>query len=514
MTKDIKIRLEERKDWREVEELTRAAFWREDRIKNIGVGATEHYMVHMMRGRDGIDELTFVAEVDGEIVGHLIYCKGSYVLQPDGTRKEVLNFGPLSVLPKYQKQGIGSALMKYSIKCAKEQGYGAILFYGHPTYYPRFGFKEAKEFGITTQEGENFSAFMAMELREDYLSGVTGKYIEAPIYDERLTKKPAKEYDKFFFNNSKFINTIKYSNSILTEGAIVERLKSEYNLILDDDVMHAGFIYDANKKEILKSIYKQYIDIAMEYDLPIILTTPTRRANIERVKRSCYSDKDVNGDCIRFMKSIREKYPNKDQDNIFIGGLMGCKNDAYKADQALSIQEAYEFHRYQVHKFSESKIDFVLAAVLPAKSEAIGIAKLLSEYDIPYILSFVIRDSGILLDGTTLNDAIKEIDSLVSKKPTYYMVNCVHTDVLIKALSQSFNQTEIVRNRLIGIQANASRQTPEELEGGKEVILDTVDNIVAQLIELHNDYHLRVLGGCCGTNDKHISQLAKRLRSK
>lgn len=155
-------------------------------------------MVHMMRENEGIRELTFVAELEDEIVGHVIYSKGSYILQSDGTKKKALNFGPLSVLSKYQKKGIGSALMKYSIKRAKELGYGAILFFGHPTYYPKFGFKEAKEFGITTKKGDNFPAFMAMELQEGNLSGVTGRYVEAPIYDDSLTKEAAKEYDKLF----------------------------------------------------------------------------------------------------------------------------------------------------------------------------------------------------------------------------------------------------------------------------------------------------------------------------
>ncbi len=194
--KKIEIRQEEPKDWIEVETLTRKAFWREERIEKIGVGATEHYMVHMMRGDTGIDELTFVAEIDDEIVGHIIYTKDSYILQDDGSKVEVLNFGPISVLPEYQKQGVGKALMNHSIERARALEYGAILFFGHPTYYPKFGFKEAKEFGITTYSGRNFPAFMAMELQDGYLEGISGKYIEGPIYNEEKTKEAAKRYDE------------------------------------------------------------------------------------------------------------------------------------------------------------------------------------------------------------------------------------------------------------------------------------------------------------------------------
>jgi len=198
---NIIIRLEEEKDYSTVEELTREAFWKKERIAKLGVGCTEHYMVHSLRKKYGIMELNFVAEVNGKIVGHVIYSKAS-ILQPNSEKKEVLNFGPLSVLPEYQKQGIGSALMKHSIECAKKLGYGAILFLGHPTYYPRFGFVEAKEFGITTASGENFPAFMAMELKTGYLNGVSGRYFEATIYNDEKNKELAKEYDKKFYNNT------------------------------------------------------------------------------------------------------------------------------------------------------------------------------------------------------------------------------------------------------------------------------------------------------------------------
>jgi predicted N-acetyltransferase YhbS len=141
----ITIRAEEEKDRREVEELIREAFWQEDRILAIGVGATEHYMVHRMRGNEGIPELTFVAERDGKIVGYVICTKGSYILKADGTKLDVLNFGPLGVLPGYQNQGVGSALMNHSVKRAESWG-TARFFHRHPSYYPRFGFKEAASF--------------------------------------------------------------------------------------------------------------------------------------------------------------------------------------------------------------------------------------------------------------------------------------------------------------------------------------------------------------------------------
>jgi len=194
----IKVRLEEERDYRIVEEVTKEAFSYPERIERSKIGCClEHYMVHSLREKDGINELSFVAEIDGVVVGHIIYSK-AYILQPTGGKVEVLNFGPLSVKPEYQKQGVGTALLKHSIECAKELGYGTILFFGRPEYYPRFGFVEAKEFKVTDCEGYNYPAFMAMELKKGYLKDVTGKFHEAPIYNDDLNREKAKAFNDQF----------------------------------------------------------------------------------------------------------------------------------------------------------------------------------------------------------------------------------------------------------------------------------------------------------------------------
>ena len=192
----INIRLEEVRDYRAVEELTRAAFCN-PKIVGSESFDMEHFLVHELRKRDGIMELSFVAELDGQIVGHIIYSQ-SHILQPDGSKVDVINFGPISVLPEFQLKGIGGALMKYSIAEAKKLGHGAILFFGHPEYYPRFGFVESINFGITTSSGKNFPAFMAMELKKGYLKDVSGKFFESDLYNMDLHREEAEEFDKQF----------------------------------------------------------------------------------------------------------------------------------------------------------------------------------------------------------------------------------------------------------------------------------------------------------------------------
>lgn len=173
LIKQITFRLENFNDFRLVEELTREAFW--DLFKP---GCDEHLMVHQLRKSAAyIPELDLLA-CDGErIVGHILYTR-SYVVDQDNHRHEVILFGPISVLPEYQNQGIGSALIEHTKKTAANMGFKGIFIYGNPEYYQRFGFVNAEVFKITTPDGQNFDAFMGLELNDNSLKGIQGKLFE------------------------------------------------------------------------------------------------------------------------------------------------------------------------------------------------------------------------------------------------------------------------------------------------------------------------------------------------
>ncbi len=174
---DFTLRLEFPGDYRAVEELTREAFWGFSHPT-----CDEHYLAHLLRKIPAfVAELDYVAEIDGKLIGNIMYSKAK-VIDTQGVDHEVLTFGPLSVLPEYWHCGIGSALMRQTIAKAKRLAYRAILFYGHPDYYPRFGFQTAQAFQITTPNGKNFDALMAMPLYEGALDGITGAFYEDPVF--------------------------------------------------------------------------------------------------------------------------------------------------------------------------------------------------------------------------------------------------------------------------------------------------------------------------------------------
>ena len=194
----IIVRNENKKDYRRVEEITREAFAYPDRVERGGIGCPyEHWMVHELRKRDGILELSLVATVNDEIVGHIICSKAE--VRQDGNKLPVLDLGPISVLPEYQRIGVGKALINELIRKAKDLGYGAILFFGRPEYYPQFGFVEASEFFISDSEGYNYDSFMGMELIPGYLSVVKGgRFYESEIYNDELNRDTVRAFDRQF----------------------------------------------------------------------------------------------------------------------------------------------------------------------------------------------------------------------------------------------------------------------------------------------------------------------------
>ena len=295
---------------------------------------------------------------------------------------------------------------------------------------------------------------------------------------------------------------------ILTEGAIVERLKSEYSVKLDKYINHAGLIYD--NQIILTNLYKQYISVAQKYNIPIMLMTPTRKVNFETIRYTEYNNRNLIIDSCNYLEEIRNEYIEFSE-KIFIGGLLGCKGDAYRSEEAMAIDDAYLFHSIQVSEFIKGNIDFLFAGIMPALSEAIGMAQAMAESGLPYIISFMVRKDGCLLDGTSIAEAIKIIDNEVCPQPICYMANCIHPNNLKMALKNEINQNTPYLNRFSGIQANSSSLSPEELNNSSALHVGNYDEMVSEMIFLANEYHLKILGGCCGTDNVFLEKLAEKI---
>lgn len=175
---ELTIRPETTADHRAVEEMTREAFWNQH-----VPGCDEHYLVHCLRSHpDFVPGLDLVAELEGEIVGNVMYTK-CRLTDEEGREKEILTFGPLTVRPGFQRRGIGKALLERSFAIAREMGYDTIVIFGNPGNYVSRGFRSCKKLGVSTPGGGFPCAMLVKELVTGALAGHSWVYGESPAYE-------------------------------------------------------------------------------------------------------------------------------------------------------------------------------------------------------------------------------------------------------------------------------------------------------------------------------------------
>lgn len=188
---DITIRRERADDYRTVEELTRRAFW-----NMYEPGCCEHYLVHVMRSHaDFCGDLDFVAECDGKIVGRILYTR-SFLAGRDGEKLEIRTFGPISVLPEYQRKGVGSRLIRHTVDLVRAQGYPAVAIFGNPSNYVTSGFKGCKKYNVRTTDGKYPTGLLVLPLREDVLLGNEWTYLESDVFN--IDSNESEKFDEGF----------------------------------------------------------------------------------------------------------------------------------------------------------------------------------------------------------------------------------------------------------------------------------------------------------------------------
>lgn len=300
--------------------------------------------------------------------------------------------------------------------------------------------------------------------------------------------------------------------AVLMEGAVIERIKRETALDLDPLLHNTPLIYSQAGRAAMTGIYSRYIAIAAEHRLPILVAAPTWRANIERIGSRLDRDvTTVNRDALEFMRKIAGVSPDP-APPVIVGGLMACRGDAYKPQEALSPSAAEAFHAPQARALTDAGADYIMAATLPALSEAMGMARLLSGLPVAYIISFVVGREGHLLDGTDLKAAITAIDNATARPPDFFMVNCVHPRTLAMRLEREPAGGGVPFNgRLMGIQANTSSRSPEELDGCGTLDGASPEPFADMLADLVRRHGLKIIGGCCGTDHRHIAAVARRI---
>ncbi len=304
-----------------------------------------------------------------------------------------------------------------------------------------------------------------------------------------------------------FSERIALGELILTEGSVYELLRRDARIVFDPHIAHSGLIYDELSRQLLADVHRSYVTVAAERGFPILLLADTWRASQERISASRFRGRSVNRDNVEF---IREITADLDLDT-FVGALTGPRGDGYRPSEAPSSEEARRLHAFQIRELAASNVDVLIAATLPSLEEARGIADLMSESGVPWILSFVVRPDATLLDGNRFADAILEIDDRVAHAPLGYSINCVHPSIARSALRAI---PAPARARVIALQANTSARSPEELDGLAELETEPAETYASAIDAILDESSLCLTGGCCGSDVRHIDALAVSLSKR
>ena len=307
----------------------------------------------------------------------------------------------------------------------------------------------------------------------------------------------------------------KYRNALpqltgdffMTDGGIETTL-----IFLDGQDLPHFAAFDLFKtpegESVLRKYFRTYAELARRFNTGLILETPTWRANPDWGDKLGYGSDglaEANAKAVRLLEEIRAELETPAAP-IVISGCVGPRGDGYIADCAMSALEAQEYHRMQIETFARSAADLVTAITMNYADEAVGLARAAKQAQMPVVISFTVETDGRLPTGQPLGDAIGQVDAATAVYPAYYMINCAHPSHFDSVV----NGNQPWTGRIRGLRANASRMSHAELNDAAELDAGSPSDLGREYAGLRSRQlkHLNVMGGCCGTDHRHIEQIA------
>ena len=270
---------------------------------------------------------------------------------------------------------------------------------------------------------------------------------------------------------------------------------------------------DEAGRDWLRRYYRHYAGIARSHGFGFVLETPTWRASADwgrKLGLDATVLTDLNREAIGLLHELREELESPDLPMVLSGNL-GPRGDGYRPTSAMTAAEAARYHGEQIRVLRDAGADYVSAFTLNDVEEAQGIADAAAALKVASVISFTVETDGRLPSGLGLREAVERVDQRAAQPPAYYMVNCAHPEHLHAALAEEGPWLA----RLRGLRVNASRRSHAELDnsteldaGNPEELGDDCRTLARRLPELN------VLGGCCGTDPRHVEAMAQAWRRK
>ncbi len=269
-------------------------------------------------------------------------------------------------------------------------------------------------------------------------------------------------------------------------------------------------VEDEDGRALLTRYYDGYAAIAAQAGVGLLLEAPTWRANPDWAAKVGYDlaalDR-VNRASVELMQGLREKYERElGLTDVKVGGLTGPRGDGYVAGEDADPDEAAEYHAHQARAQTAAGADLMTALTFTGAGEAIGFVRAVRDAGVPVAVGFTVETDGRLPDGTTLRDAIARVDAAAA--PDYYVVNCAHPTHVAPGLASEDGSYGLWLSRIEGLRPNASRMSHAELDEAPELDEGDPADLAARAGDLRAHLpNLRVVGGCCGTDSRHVAAL-------
>ena len=260
----------------------------------------------------------------------------------------------------------------------------------------------------------------------------------------------------------------------------------------------------ADGRAALSRYVQPFVQLAGSRDLGLILETPTWRANRDWGRTLGYSDEDlrrVQHDAVAFVRDAA------DGSEVMVSGCIGPRGDGYVPGSMMTADAAAEYHHAQVRDLAEAGATLVTSFTLSYADEGVGFAAAASDVGIPAVVGFTVEQDGRLASGETLAEAVERVDDATDRYPSWFMVNCAHPDHIAPGLGDG-----PWRERVGAVRANASRLSHAELDEATELDPGDPAELAAGYATLRGSLPgLRVVGGCCGTDIRHVAAMADAL---
>ncbi|MGZ4805744.1 MAG: homocysteine S-methyltransferase family protein [Ilumatobacteraceae bacterium] len=305
-----------------------------------------------------------------------------------------------------------------------------------------------------------------------------------------------------------FVDLVRERVPVLGDCATGTRLHLQSPLPTDDQLGLVPLVDDDLGATAIRAVGMGYAAMAAEFGLPIVIDAVTWWARSDRLARH-----GITGDaakallrrCVEVVLPVRDHF-----DDVYVSAALGPSTDGYRPGD-VDVDDAIDYHGWHVEQLAATDADVLVAGTFSTANDLVAIAHVLAATDRPYVLGPIVDSTGCMPDGTPLHELIDSIESSVSRLPSHWALYCTHPDIARAAMEVVGTADAHAHRRVRQLKGNGTAASSEERDHADHVLCDEPEPWALAAMQLHDEHGFNIIGGCCGTDDRHLLSLAIRL---